>query len=187
MRVLRDFLLWWRERLSDLSVPINANILARTSTEMQDGKWTPEEIIERYSNPIFTIRDYDNWEWIFSIWIHLSGLEGSRKPRGVYKPKNLLDGFLRVTIKGKYNWRRYEIFSQYLQTACGLSKQDTVKAIAKYQEYGVENVRAVLSIALSNWIKSRKKVRGTNAAEARWGKTKMGKNRAIKGEIQGPP
>jgi hypothetical protein len=93
-----------------------------------------------------------------------------RKERGLYKPKNGLDGFLRFAIGGKYKWRRYEIFKDYL---CHKYSQKEAKAIIeKYQTNGVPNhlYQGIID-ELMRWSDICNRERGKSAARARWEKT----------------
>jgi len=92
------------------------------------------------------------------------------KGRGIYKPKNQLDGFLRFAIKGKYKWRRYAIFYDYLQEGRGHSREEAEVIVAKYQENGVEQVYSVLLHELQNWMRSRRQLRAKKAVAKRWNK-----------------
>jgi hypothetical protein len=169
MELLVEFLLWWRKCLADLSAPENVNIWQRTNPAMQAGDWTPEHIIRRYRQIKFTRLEFDNWMQIMTDWARAGGEHAHRrKKRGIYKPKNLLDGFLRGALKGKYKWRRYKEFSEYLQQIYKHTKEETDAIITKYQATGVEGVRGQLAVELANWKQSRKKLKATKAANVRW-------------------
>jgi hypothetical protein len=96
--------------------------------------------------------------------------EPPQKGRGFYKPKNPLDGFLRRVIEGKYKWRRYKIFYEYLEQGRGYPHKEAEAIVARYQAHGVDDVRDVMRQELNNWMRSRRQLRGKKAVATRWNK-----------------
>ncbi|HZM04355.1 MAG TPA: hypothetical protein VFC44_15240 [Candidatus Saccharimonadales bacterium] len=101
-----EMLAWWHDQINADSA---ATIRANTPARMTSQDWTPEQIIDEKKRDGFSAEDYDGWNFVTQRWM------GKRfKRRGVYKPKNQLDGFLRHVIGGKYKHRRYDILRDYL-------------------------------------------------------------------------
>jgi hypothetical protein len=103
---------------------------------------------------------------------------GKWKRGGPYKPKNRLDGFLRFALGGKYKWRRYEIFYDYLQTARGHSREEAEAIVARYQENGVEPVYGTLVNELNKWMQLARIKKGKHAIKKRWDKYRAQKQGA---------
>jgi hypothetical protein len=91
----------------------------------------------------------------------------AKKKRGPYKPKNQLDGFLRFVVGGKYKWRRYEIFEDYLIRFSGLSKDDAKAVISKYQSNGVDRVYLTMTEQLQRWKHICNEARASKAGKAK--------------------
>lgn len=100
----------------------------------------------------------------------IQGQNPAKKKRGIYRPKNELDGFLRAVFEGKYKWRRYELFREFLTDFY----QDSGKVesvIETYQKHGIRITTIHgMKDAVENWQNKKNKERSKNALEARWGK-----------------
>jgi hypothetical protein len=178
MEFLIEFLFWWKQRLGDLTNGENVRIWARTNPKMQSGDWTPEKIIRRYQQTKFNHIEFDNWHWIMSIWAREKKLwNPHRKTRGIYKPKGRLNPFLRFAIGGKYKWRRYRIFREYLEIGKKHSKEEADAIIAKYEKDGVEPVYQTLVDELKAWMALARKAKGKKAITARWDKYRAEKEK----------
>ena len=100
------------------------------------------------------------------------------RKRELYKPKNNLKRFPSFAIGGKYLWRRYEIFVDYLKNGCSLSDNAVEQVITRYQEYGVPNHEyGDLKAGLDKWKGIRNKIRAEDAASVRWDKAKKKKSK----------
>jgi len=186
MELLIDFLLWWSDKLrhgikadarGGRQQDIDDEIKQRTNPKMQGGNWTPRQIINRYRQIGFSLEEYNNWEIVMFHWGRERGIWKPRKTRGIYKAKNELDGFLRFAFGGKYKWRRYKDFREYLQDGRKHSKAEAEAIIDKYQQNGVELVYHTLLNELQVWQQLRRKIKGTNAANAKWAKYRAGKTK----------
>jgi hypothetical protein len=100
------------------------------------------------------------------------------KKRGPYRPKNELDGFLRSSIGGKYKWRRYEIFSDYLQRGHGHSEKKATEIIAKYQVNGIpDRLYSDTLYEIKRWLHICNQERAKKANAAKWEKYRKKKSK----------
>lgn len=117
------------------------------------------------------------------VWLHLQMSDETTKQResprrvygerGLYKPKNELDGFLRAYLGGKYKYRRYEIFEDYLIRSEGKTPEIAKQTIEIYKAYGLAYTSvyyALLIEGLRKWKQKCRKERSDKAIRTRWNK-----------------
>jgi hypothetical protein len=88
--------------------------------------------------------------------------------RGPYKPKNQLDGFLRHIIRGKYKWRRYEIFYEYLEEECDQSREEANAIVEEFKTHGVGSHYSRLADGINSWRRHKRKLKAFDAVMKRW-------------------
>jgi hypothetical protein len=95
------------------------------------------------------------------------------KKRGIYKPKNGLDLFLRAHIGGKYKHRRYAIYKDLLMRAHNKTSAEADQIIENYKTKGVPSDLYFYSTAIEElriWKQMLRKERADKAIAARWKK-----------------